>query len=140
MVHFNIPTMSIRTPYMLVTLVLGLMIFSPQTSEAQLFKKKKKTERTSDKKSKKSDIKSIDDVTKAAEQFEGLFTMYRDTVTGESWMAIPEEAFADEFIYFSQVEDGVLQTGNFRGSYRSSKVISFHKHYDRIEIHQENTR
>jgi hypothetical protein len=131
--------MSIRTPYMFVALVIGLTSLTSKTADAQLFKKNKKTELPKDKKSDKSDVKAIDDVTKSAEKFEGLFTMYRDTVTGESWMAIPEEAFADEFIYFSQVEDGVLQTGNFRGSYRSSKVISFHKHYDRIEIHQENT-
>ena len=34
--------MSIRTPFMLVSLVFGLMLFSPQTTEAQLFKKKKR--------------------------------------------------------------------------------------------------
>ena len=54
-------------------------------------------------------------------------------------MAIPQEAFQNEYIYFSQVEDGVLQTGNHRGSYRGSKVISFRKNYERIEVIGENT-
>ncbi|MDG2311701.1 MAG: DUF5118 domain-containing protein, partial [Flavobacteriales bacterium] len=112
--------MTIRTPFMLASLVIALTTLAPQNAEAQLFKKKKKTELPGDKKAGKSDVKSIDDVTKSSEKLEGLFTMYRDTVTGESWMAIPKEAFKKEFIYFSQVEDGVLQTGNFRGSYRSN--------------------
>jgi hypothetical protein len=43
------------------------------------------------------------------------------------------------FIYFSHVEDGVAESGYTRGSYRNSKVISFHKHFNRIEIHAENT-
>ena len=131
--------MTIRAPFMIAILVIAFTSLTPQNAEAQLFKKKRKTELPGDKKSGKSDVKSIKEVTESAEKFEGLFTMYRDTVTGESWMAIPAEAFENEFIYFSQVEDGVLQTGNFRGSYRSNKIVTFHKHYDRIELHQENT-
>ena len=139
MFHFKIHTMTIRAPFMISALVIAFTSLTPQNADAQLFKKKKKTEFSDDKKSGKSDVKSINEVTESAERFEGLFTMYRDTVTGESWMAIPAEAFENEFIYFSQVEDGVLQTGNFRGSYRSNKIVTFHKHYDRIELHQENT-
>ena len=126
-----------RSLTMSVLAFICLLFFAPQTVDAQFFKRKKnkaKTENTE----KKSD-KSISDITKDAEKFDGLFTMYRDTVTGETWMEVSAEAMNKEFIYFSQVEDGVLQTGNFRGSYRSSKIITFHKHYDRIEIHQENT-
>lgn len=127
-----------RASFVLATLMFGLQILAPFHAEAQFFKRKKNTEQSKDKESSKS--KTIGEITKNAEKFEGLFTMYRDTITGESWMAISEEAFKQEFIYFSQVEDGVLETGNFRGNYRSSKVISFHKDYERIEIHQESTR
>jgi len=122
---------------MTLSIVLGLQVVAPNNIDAQFFKKKNKKE--SNEGGKESDAKSISKITKASEKFEGLFTMYRDTVTGESWMAIPKESLEKEFIYFSQVEDGVLQTGNFRGSYRSSKIITFHKHFDRIEVHQENT-
>ena len=126
-----------RTGVMVMSLVLGIQAVAPNSFDAQIFKRKNKKEAAEN--GNKSDVKSISKITKDAEQFEGLFTMYRDTVTGESWMAIPEESLKKEFIYFSQVEDGVLQTGNFRGSYRSSKIITFHKHFDRIEVRQENT-
>jgi len=129
--------MTFRTGIMTMSLILGLQVVAPNNIDAQFFKRKNKKETAEN--GDKSDVKSISKITKDAEQFEGLFTMYRDTVTGESWMAIPEESLKKEFIYFSQVEDGVLQTGNFRGSYRSSKIITFHKHFDRIEVHQENT-
>ena len=129
--------MTFRTLIMTLSIILGLQVVAPNSIDAQLFKRKNKKETTD--KSHKSDVKSISKITKEAEQFNGLFTMYRDTITGESWMAIPKESLKKEFIYFSQVEDGVLQTGNYRGNYRSSKIITFHKHFDRIEVHQENT-
>ena len=44
MFHFKIPTMTIRTPFMLASLVIALTTLAPQNAEAQLFKKKKKTE------------------------------------------------------------------------------------------------
>jgi hypothetical protein len=129
--------MTFRACILTLVFTLGIQVIIPNEAYTQIFKRKNKKE--SSEGSKKSDVKSISDLTQAAEQFEGLFTMYRDTVTGESWMAIPAESLQTEFIYFSQVEDGVLQTGNFRGSYRSSKIITFHKHFDRIEVRQENT-
>ena len=45
---------------------------------------------------------------------------------------VPAEAMDDEFIYFSQVEDGVVSSGFFRGSYRGSKVITFHRHFGQL--------
>ena len=109
-------------------------------SHAQFFKRKnKKTEQTDEDSKKKKGSKSIAEVTKSAEQINGLFTMYRDTVSGATWMAIPDIAFEKEYIYFSQIEDGVLQTGNHRGAYRDSTVISFRKNYEKIEIIGENT-
>ena len=87
----------------------------------------------------KSEIKSIEELTKACKQIDGLFTLYTDTTDGKSWMAIPDSMLEREFIYFSHVDDGVAESGYTRGSYRNSKVITFHKHYDRVEVHTENT-
>ncbi|MDE0722380.1 MAG: DUF5118 domain-containing protein, partial [Flavobacteriales bacterium] len=94
--------MTFRTGIMTLSIILGLQVIAPNNIDAQFFKKKNKKESAEG--GKESDAKSIAKVTKAAEQFEGLFTMYRDTVTGESWMAIPKESLKKEFIYFSQVE------------------------------------
>ena len=121
------------------SLGLSMLFCIPTDANAQFFKRKKKKEQTEQGPKKKKETKSIAEVTKKAVALEGLFTMYRDSVSGETWMAIPESAFETEYIYFSQIEDGVLQTGNHRGAYRGSKVISFRKNYERIEVIGENT-
>jgi hypothetical protein len=132
--------MSTKNFFRALALVFASLIIIPDSSDAQLFKRKKKNENLKDEiLSLKSDFKSISEITESAEMLEGLFTVYRDTLSGESWMVLSESALDSEFIYFSQVEDGVLQTGNFRGSYRGSKVISFERHFDRIEVRSENT-
>jgi hypothetical protein len=132
--------MSTKNFFRALALVFASLIIIPDSSDAQLFKRKKKNENLKDEiSSLKSDFKSISEITESAEMLEGLFTVYRDTLSGESWMVLSESALDSEFIYFSQVEDGVLQTGNFRGSYRGSKVISFERHFDRIEVRSENT-
>lgn len=83
--------------------------------------------------------KDIKELTKNCKVYDGLFKVYQDTLTGKSFLALSEEQLEQEYIYFSQVEDGVLDAGFFRGSYRGSKIIRFHKHYENIEVLAENT-
>lgn len=87
----------------------------------------------------KNDVKTMEEVVASAEEFAGLLTLYRDTVTGEAYVLIPDSMLERELIYFSQITDGVAEAGMTRGSYRGSKVITLHRHYDRIEVHAENT-
>ena len=101
--------------------------------------KKGKTSTSEGRPAKKDAIKSLSDLTKTCALDSGLFSMYSDTASGESWFIVPDSMLEKEFIYFSHINDGVAQSGFTRGSYRNSKVISFHKHFDRIEIHAENT-
>ena len=110
-------------------------------AHAQRGKKSKKKGQTEAPKGRpdKDAIKSIDEVIKNCATLDGLFTLYTDTVKGSSYLAIPDSMMEREFIYFSHVDDGVAESGYTRGSYRNSKVISFHKHFDRIELHAENT-
>ena len=131
--------MTARKLLMCCSLGLSVLFCLPTESHAQFFKRKKKSEQSEEGPKKKKETKSISEVTKNATSEEGLFTMYRDTISGKTWMAIPNSAFDNEYIYFSQIEDGVLQTGNHRGAYRGSKVISFRKNYERIEVIGENT-
>ena len=91
------------------------------------------------KKGGKDDLKSVSDFTKDFRLTEGLFNLYQDTAKGSMYMHIPAEAMGNEFIYFSQVEDGVVLSGFHRGQYRGSKVISFHRHFGQLEVHAENT-
>ena len=126
----------------LALVFVGLMAgINATDAHAQRGKKSKKKGPTEAPKGRpdKDAIKSIDDVTKDCAQLEGLFTLYTDSVKGTSYLAIPDSMLEQEFIYFSVIDDGVAESGFTRGSYRNSKVISFHRHYDRIELHAENT-
>ena len=128
---------------LLLLLVGGSLTMMPQEAFSQRGKKSKKNKSTEapapSKRGGKDDPKPLKELTKDAIAVEGLFTLYSDTTNGGGWMAIPDSMLQKEFIYFSHVEDGVAESGYTRGSYRNSKVISFHKHFNRIEIHAENT-
>ena len=128
-----------------LSLAAAMLSFAPAEGLAQKGKKKKKrkngdTEQVdSKKKGGKDGMKSVADFTKEFTLDEGLFNLYQDTTKGSMYIHIPAEAMDDEFIYFSQVEDGVVSSGFFRGSYRGSKVITVHRHFGQLEVHAENT-
>ena len=128
-----------------LSLAAALLSFAPAEGLAQKGKKKKKgkkgdTEQVEGKKKGGKDgLKSVNEFTKEFKLDEGLFNLYQDTAKGSMYIHIPAEAMDDEFIYFSQVEDGVVSSGFFRGSYRGSKVITFHRHFGQLEVHAENT-
>lgn len=111
----------------------------PLHSSAQRAKRDRSTTESTPHGGSKSSKKTVDEATRQSEAFPGLFTLFIDSVTGDSHVLIPDSMLGREFIYFSQVSDGVAETGLTRGSYRGSKIISFHRHYDRIEVHAENT-
>ena len=134
-----------KTSWAALSFAATLLSFTPAEGLAQKGKKKKKgkkgdTEQVdSKKKGGKDGLKSVDEFTEDFKLDEGLFNLYQDTAKGSMYMLIPAEAMNDEFIYFSQVEDGVVSSGFFRGSYRGSKVITFHRHFGQLEVHAENT-
>ncbi len=112
-----------------------------QNIEAQRKKKKKeKKEKTEqvDASKKKDKEKTIEELTKKSEKIEGLFTIYRDTIDGTTKMLINKEQIGKEYIYFSQVSDGVLEAGFFRGAYLDNKVFKIKKHYNKIEFTTQN--
>lgn len=121
----------------LLVMILCLCVALPANAQKKGKKKKKKGDETAAPAPSKD--KNPSEITKSCVAYEGLFNIYQDSITGKSYMQIKKEQLGKEFIYFSFTEDGVLEAGHFRGSYRGSKVISFHKYYDRIEIHTENT-
>jgi len=90
-----------------------------------------------DEKEKKKE-KFIKDVVEEHDVLEGLFKLYRDPKTGSLMMEISEDQIGKEFIYTSQTTDGVLEGGHFRGQYRGQKVIKISKHFNKIEITEEN--
>jgi hypothetical protein len=95
-----------------------------------------------DKESKKDDTKkekSFEEVTKQSKLIEGLFDIYQDSISGKIQMLIKEEQLNKDFIYGSQIADGIVQAGGFRGLYNDEKIINFKKFFDKIEISFKNT-
>ncbi|NAS29762.1 DUF5117 domain-containing protein [Flavobacteriaceae bacterium R38] len=117
-----------------------VFLFSISDVNAQRRKKKTKGKAPIAAPAKKpSKKKSIADLTKQSEKIEGLFTMYRDTVNGSLQMLISKDQLDKEFIYFSQVANGIVDIGAFKGAYGGSKVFKIKKFYDKIEFITENS-
>jgi hypothetical protein len=129
----------------IVSAMLFLVFFSlsPQGAIAQKSSKKNKgnSSATAEKSDKKDNgFKKPSELLKNTVSEDGLFTLHRDSINGSSYLEIREDQLDRLYIYFSFIEDGVMDAGFFRGAYRGSKVISFHRHYDRIEIIHHNNR
>ncbi|MEO0550947.1 MAG: zinc-dependent metalloprotease [Pseudomonadota bacterium] len=75
----------------------------------------------------------------AFDAIEGLFPLFQDPETGEVYMEVGEDQLEEEFIYFLYSENGPVNTGHFRGGFRDNRIVSFSKHFDRIEIEAINT-
>lgn len=95
-------------------------------------------EKSTSKKESKKD-KSIEEITQKCVKHEGLFTLFQDTTSGSLYMLIDSAHLGNEFIHFSQVANGVLDAGYFKGSYRGSRIFRVNRYYDRIEFVLENT-
>lgn len=85
------------------------------------------------------DPQTIADITEDSDRFEGLFTLFRNRESGETHLLIKPEQLDREYIYFAVSINGVRQGGHFRGNFRDNRIISLSRHYDRIELHYENT-
>lgn len=123
----------------IITLFVLSLFF--QNSYAQNKKKKnKKGETTEATTPPPKKDKTIADLVKSSKKIEGLFSVYQDTITGSLQLLISEDQLNKEFIYFSQIADGVLDAGRMnRGSYRGSKVFKIEKYFDKIEFVTQNT-
>ncbi len=115
-------------------LILLVTLFA---TDAHAQKKKKKDKDAP--KEEKTDIKSIKDATKNCAKFDGLFPIYQDTTDGSIKMIINADQIGKEFIYFNQVDNGIVEVGGFRGNYRGSKVFKIEKYFNRIEFVAQNT-
>mgnify|MGYP003639809573 FL=1 len=127
----------------IISLMLALTILCiPQHTEAQSRKKKNKDKKTevAIAPPAKDKEKSIEDLVKSSKEIDGLFKIYQDTIKGSIQILITKDQLGKEFIYFSQIADGVLDAGRMnRGSYRGSKVFKIEKYFNKIEFITQNT-
>jgi len=128
---------------MLCSLFLTLAILGVQDMDAQRRKRKSKKDKkevvVAKKTKPKSKKKSIASLTKSSKKIEGLFTMYQDTITGALKMVVKKEQLEKDFIYFSQIADGIASVGAFRGNYKGSTVFNVKKFFNKIEFIVPNT-
>lgn len=124
-------------------LLAGLLLIQTaavaQDSKDKKGKKPKKGAPAETKKEEKKEDDKFADITKKCRKHEGLFTIWRDTVTGKSYLEVKTDQFNKEFIYFNHIVDAPVEAGYFRGSYGGSKVVVFRRNFDRLDIVQENT-
>ena len=116
-------------------LALGLISLFTIT----FFGQEKLEDKKEDENEKKSEEKTIADLTKSSKKLEGLFEIYQDTINGKLKMVVSKDQFEKEFIYFSQIADGVVEAGRFRGSYQSEAIFQIKKYFDKIEFIAPNT-
>ncbi|ELR70479.1 hypothetical protein C900_03733 [Fulvivirga imtechensis AK7] len=108
------------------------------TAPVEAQKKKKSGNEAPEQTTRKSEKKSINDLVKKCEKIDGLFTFYRDTTSGSLYMEVRENQLNKEYIYFSQIADGVREAYAFRGAYRGSKVFKIEKYYDKLDFITQN--
>ena len=84
------------------------------------------------------DAVSFASVVEKSERFEGLFDVYRDKESGETYLAIKPDQIDQEFIYNAVVTDGVGEGGVFRGAFGDNKIMSIRRHFKRIEFVNDN--
>ncbi|MGW9683993.1 zinc-dependent metalloprotease [Flagellimonas sp. 2504JD1-5] len=113
---------NILTQVFLALFLLGAV----QTSEAQLFKKKKKkTEQKADDKPKKDDIKPYEKViTKDAKTDEGLFQVHQ--VDDKHYYEIPDSLFNREMLMVSRISKTATGIG-FGGGKINTQVLRWEK-------------
>lgn len=83
--------------------------------------------------------KSIAELTKSSKKFEGLFTIYQDTVTGALQMLVKKDQVGKEFIYFSVTDEGALPAGSFRGAFGPNNIFAVRKNFNKLEFVTQNT-
>ena len=124
----------------LVSIFIFFSFININSLNAQSFFKKKKNKKENQQENKSESKNSIKTKTKDCVKYEGLFNLYQSKKDGKSFLEINDSQLEGEFIYFSYVEDGVVDSWNFRGGFRGSKIIKIKKYFNKIDFIIENNK
>ncbi|HSU51351.1 MAG TPA: DUF5117 domain-containing protein, partial [Segetibacter sp.] len=83
---------------------------------------------------------SLAEKTKGNRKFEGLFTVYQDTVNGALQLFIKKDQLGKEFIYQSFSISGPTSLFLNQSMHRSTQVFKIVKAFDKLEFQEVNTR
>lgn len=72
---------------------------------------------------------------------EGLFKFYQSQENGSLQLLVEESQLNKEYIYFSQVADGISYADGIavRGTYNESYIFYIKKHFDKLQFIKKNT-
>ena len=84
-------------------------------------------------------IKALHEVTKKCTRHDGLFTLYQDTTSGALYLLVKKSQLDKDYLHFSQVADGVVDAGYFRGAYNNNSIFRFARYFERVELRLQNT-
>ncbi len=124
-----------------ISIFLFFSFINISSSDAQgIFKKWKKSKQEKTEENKPDNPNSINAKIKDCIKYEGLFNIYQSKKDGKSFIEIDMSQLNNEYIYFSYVEDGVVDSWNFRGGFRGSKIIKIKKFFNKIDFIVENNK
>jgi hypothetical protein len=83
---------------------------------------------------------SLAEKTKGCRKFDGLFTVYQDTVNGSVQLFVKKDQLSKEFIYQSFSISGPTSLYLNQSMHRSTEVFKIVKAFDKLEFHEVNTR
>ncbi len=83
--------------------------------------------------------KTVPELEKTCDQIPGLFRVYRDKEKGTVYLYVKKKQLGREFIYFTHSVNGVPSAGHIRGGYGDSVVVKFARHFNKVEVVEQNT-
>jgi len=118
----------------IIQFVLTLVLVLPLSAIAQEEDKKADTG-----KDKEEKPKTIAELTENSERYDGYFTIFQDKKSGETHLLVRADQIGEEFIYWVQIANGIVDAGSFKGAYGPSFMVSVQRHFDRIDFVAKNT-
>jgi len=82
----------------------------------------------------------IADKVKTSRKYDGLFTLYQDTVTGTVQLYVKKNQLGKEYIYQSFSINGPNQLFLNQSMHRQTMVFKIEKAFDKLEFSRVNTR
>ncbi len=118
---------------------LHFLILALALPTAAMAEEESKGEGKEESKDEEKKPKTIAELTEDSERFDGYFTLFRDKKFGETKMLIKADQVGEEFLYWVQIANSVVEAGSFKGAYGPSGMVSVQRHFNRIEFIAENT-
>jgi Met-zincin/Domain of unknown function (DUF5117) len=83
--------------------------------------------------------RTVEDITKNCDIYNGLFRSFTDRETGSMYLFIRKDQIQREFLYFAETVDGVVGAGRNRGQFNDADVLIIYKEFQKLQFIIPNT-